>query len=153
MQIADIDFCTIRDVDELYGIECACFHDPWSREVLLHDLSYNVGLSIYMKAVLRDFIAGYGVLGRSEDVACLMNLAVLSDYQGMGIGLQLMMAFDVMAAEWECRRMRLEVRASNRRARDFYARLGFDYKKRSHRYYADGEDALVYVARLPLKFE
>jgi ribosomal protein S18 acetylase RimI-like enzyme len=106
-----------------------------------------------MKAILGVFIAGYGVLGRNEGVSHLLNLAVLPDYRRMGIASQLMLAFEEIAVEWECRRMRLEVRSSNRLARDFYAKLGFTYKSRARGYYANGEDALILVARLPLSIK
>ena len=47
--------------------------------------------------------------------------------------------------------MRLEVASSNRPARDFYARLEFAYVMRIRSYYGNGDDALVLLARLPLR--
>jgi ribosomal-protein-alanine N-acetyltransferase len=63
-----------------------------------------------------------------------------------------MAAFDVLADEWLCKRMYLEVRVSNAGARAFYAAIGFIYSSRIRGYYNDGEDALMLIARLPLKF-
>jgi ribosomal protein S18 acetylase RimI-like enzyme len=80
-----------------------------------------------------------------------MNLAVLPEFRRRGVALQLMAAFGEIAREWRCRRMCLEVRASNTIARNFYASLGFVYSSRIKRYYTDGEDALLLTARLPLK--
>jgi ribosomal-protein-alanine N-acetyltransferase len=149
MRIADIDFCVPGDLNELCAIEAVCFDTPWNRHVIAGDLEDPGGL-IYVKALLTGVIAGYGVLGRSEDVSHLMNLAVRPEYRRMGIASQLMLSFGEISREWECRRMRLEVRSSNREARDFYAKLGFIYKMRIRKYYVNGEDALVLVARLPL---
>ena len=149
MQIADIDFCEPHDLGELYAIETECFESPWEQRLLENDLA-NPGRVVYVKAVFKDRIVGYGAVAREEQVVHLLNLAVLEEFRRQGVASQLMIAFGEIAAEWSCRRMRLEVRSSNRGARDFYSRLGFDYKTRLHGYYADGEDALVLVARLPL---
>lgn len=152
MQIADIDFCTPADLDELYEIERACFDQPWQKNMMAYDLD-NQGLSVYMKASFNGKIAGYSVISRSEGVCHLLNIAVLPDFQRMGVAKQLFLALQVIAEEWECMRVRLEVRSSNRLARDFYTDIGFGYHSRRKGYYSDGEDALVLVARLPLKIE
>jgi ribosomal-protein-alanine N-acetyltransferase len=149
MQIADIEFCGPGDFEEIFAVESACFDMPWSRHVIRYDLD-NMGELVYMKAVLKDFIAGYGVLGRGEGVSHLLNLAVLPEFRRSGIASQLMLAFEEISLIWGCGRMRLEVRSSNALARDFYAKFGFVYKMRAKKYYANGEDALVLVARLPL---
>lgn len=150
MQIADIDFCRPADADALYAIERACFDTPWERHILERDLAEQ-GTIVYMKALFKGTIVGYGVLERKGALAHLLNLAVLEDYRRQGIASQLMLAFDEIASSaWCCRRMRLEVRSSNRAARDFYARLGFCYAKRIRGYYAGREDALILIARMPL---
>ncbi|MDR1021436.1 MAG: ribosomal protein S18-alanine N-acetyltransferase [Synergistaceae bacterium] len=149
MLIADIDFCAQADLGQLVSIEEACFEQPWDRRVIEHDLA-NPGQVAYLKATLAGRIAGYGVLGRGYGAAHLMNIAVHPDYRSRCVGLQLMMSFDEIAREWGCGRMRLEVRSGNAAARDFYSKLGFAYMKRERKYYANGEDAIVMVARLPL---
>lgn len=151
MQIADIDFCTPHDLNELYEIEKACFQFPWERRVMENDLA-NLGDVIYMKASFDLSIAGYGVLARRDGMAHLLNLAVLKEFRRMRVGSQLMIAFEEIAMGlWRCSRMRLEVASSNRPARDFYARLGFAYVMRMRSYYGNGDDALVLLARLPLR--
>ncbi len=150
MQIAEIDFCKPDDADELFAIERASFDLPWERHMIAYDLE-NQGLVAYMKATLRDAIAGYAVLSRDEGASHLLNIAVLPQYQRRGIAKQLFLSLEVLSEEWGYRRMRLEVRASNRVARDFYASIGFIYHARRKGYYVNGEDALVLVARLPLK--
>jgi ribosomal-protein-alanine N-acetyltransferase len=151
MQIIDIDFCVPGDIASLVKIESACFDIPWEEHLIEHDLN-EPGGSVYLKAVIKGTIAGYGVLGRAGDTAHLMNLAVLPEYRRQGIALQLMAAFDQISEDWRCGRMCLEVRSNNSIARGFYASMGFAYNSRIKGYYADGEDALVLVARLPLRF-
>ncbi|MDR1580464.1 MAG: ribosomal protein S18-alanine N-acetyltransferase [Synergistaceae bacterium] len=150
MQIADLDFCVPADLKSLVEIEKACFTVPWEEDLIAADLDGR-GNSVYLKASFKDIIVGYGVLGQSDGLAHLMNIAVLPEYRRHGVALQIMAAFDVLADEWLCRRMYLEVRASNTGARAFYTALGFVYSSRIKGYYVDGEDALMLVARIPLK--
>ncbi|MDR1510851.1 MAG: ribosomal protein S18-alanine N-acetyltransferase [Synergistaceae bacterium] len=150
MQIVDIDFCVPDDIRSLVEIEEVCFDIPWEEYMIERDLN-EPGNAIYLKAVIKGTIAGYGVLGRADDTAHLMNLAVLPEYRRQGIALQLMTAFGEISEDWRCRRMCLEVRSSNNIARDFYASIGFVYLSRIKGYYVDREDALVLTARLPLR--
>jgi ribosomal-protein-alanine N-acetyltransferase len=150
MRVVDIDFCVPGDVKSLAAIEAACFDVPWEERLIAADLR-DPGLSVYLKAIADGAIAGYGVLGRAGDSSHLMNIAVLPAYRRQGVALQLMIGFDEISSEWRCARMCLEVRASNVIARGFYASLGFVYSSRVRGYYMDGEDALVLIARLPLK--
>ncbi|MDR1514677.1 MAG: ribosomal protein S18-alanine N-acetyltransferase [Synergistaceae bacterium] len=152
MRIADIDFCTPSDIDELALIESLCFEQPWDRRVLEHDLA-NLGEVIYLKALVAGRVAGYGVLARNGAAAHLLNIAVRPDCRSQGIGLQLMFSLGEIASEWGCGRMRLEVRSANAAARDFYSKLGFAHIKRVRGYYANGDDALVMVARLPMSLK
>ncbi|MCL2684320.1 MAG: ribosomal protein S18-alanine N-acetyltransferase [Synergistaceae bacterium] len=150
MQIVDIDFCVPEDVKSLVAIEAACFDIPWEEHLIVSDLN-EPGSSVYLKATVNGTIAGYGVLGRARDTSHLMNIAVLPQYRQHGIALQLMAGFDEISREWCCKTMCLEVRSSNAIARNFYASLGFVYSSRVKGYYADGEDALILVARIPLR--
>jgi ribosomal-protein-alanine N-acetyltransferase len=150
MQIADLDFCVPKDLKSLVEIEKACFAVPWEEDLIAADLDGR-GNSVYLKASFKDIIVGYGVLGQNGNLAHLMNIAVLPAYRRHGVALQIMAAFDVLAGEWLCKRMYLEVRASNTGARTFYAAIGFVYSSRIKGYYSDGEDALMLIARIPLK--
>ncbi|MDR1481781.1 MAG: ribosomal protein S18-alanine N-acetyltransferase [Synergistaceae bacterium] len=150
MQIVDIDFCGPEDLNILYAVECECFPSPWKRYMLENDLD-NLGEIIYLKAVMLGKIIGYGVVSRNDWDSHLQNLAVLAEYRRLGIASQLMIGFDRISEEWGCRRMWLEVRSSNKIAKNFYAKIGFSYRSISRGYYSDGEDALILTAKLPLK--
>ncbi|MDR3255537.1 MAG: ribosomal protein S18-alanine N-acetyltransferase [Synergistaceae bacterium] len=149
MLIAEIDFCVPADIDEIYYVERTCFEVPWGRYAIARDVE-DPGKSVYLKALLRCEIVGYAVLSRNEGTAHLMNIAVLPDFRRMGVASQLMIANEEIALEWGSKRMRLEVRATNRPAREFYDKLGFSFKRRIRRYYVNGDDAFIMLARLPL---
>lgn len=150
MQIVDIDFCTNEDLEAILEIERTCFKHPWEMRVIEYDLD-NQGSIVYLKATLKDIIAGCAVLSRGDDVCHLMSIAVLPEYRNMGIALQLLLGAEEVAHEWGNKRMRLEVRNSNKKARDLYSDLGFTYNSRMKGYYPDGEDALVLTVKLPFE--
>lgn len=149
MQIVDIEFCYLDDLQEICAVENVCFDFPWSSDLIENDLE-NQGALIYMKALCDGSIVGYGAISRRDRNAHLMNIAVLSEFRRQGVASQLMLALQEIAFEWGSDRMTLEVRSSNHDARAFYSKLGFSYVTRARAYYADGEDALVLSARLPL---
>lgn len=149
MQIAEIDLCTIDDLDALCRIEAACFEQPWSR----HSIEYGLedqGPVVFIKAEIAGVIAGYCVIAHDEGCSHMMNLAVLEEYRGRGIARQLIAAMEVISIDWGYDRMILEVRPSNRNARDLYSDIGFVYQTRLKRYYSNEEDALVLLGKFPL---
>lgn len=151
MRILDIDFCVPEDADDIHAIETACFEDPWSRVAIEHDLNEQ-GAIVYMKAVTdKGQIAGFAVISMDEGASHLLNIAVLPEFRNNLIAKQLLLAVEVISEEWGFRKMILEVRPSNRAARDLYSSIGFVYVKRKIGYYSNGEDALVLTADLPLK--
>ena len=149
MQIVDIDFCSIDDLEELCTVENACFDLPWSAALIEKDLE-NQGSIVYCKAACDGDIVGYGAISRRDRAAHVMNIAVLPERRRQGVASQLMIAFQEIAAVWGCGKMTLEVRTSNHDARSFYSKLGFVYVARARGYYSDGEDALLLSADLPL---
>jgi len=54
------------------------------------------------------------------------DLVVLPDWQGRGVGKQLLARIEEEARSRECCRLTLEVYAGNHRARDLYVRSGFN---------------------------
>lgn len=150
MQILDIDICTPDDLDALCAIEEACFDMPWQRHSIAYDLD-NQGAVVYIKASAKAGPVGYAVIAMDEGMSHLMNIAVLPEFRSQGVASQLMLAAEVISTEWGYKRMCLEVRGSNRHARDLYSKMGFIYRSRKTAYYANGEDALVLAARFPLK--
>ncbi len=88
------------------------------------------------------FLIGEWVL----DEATLINIAVMPDYQGQGVGKRLLGQFLSWAEEQFCRQVLLEVRVSNKGAIGLYQSFGFERIGVRKGYYpaVDGrEDAWV----------
>jgi ribosomal-protein-alanine N-acetyltransferase len=100
-------------------------------------------------AETRDGLAGFCVLLVTVDSWELENIAVHPDVRRQGVGGHLLEHARKEAAAAGASRILLEVRGSNRAARELYARMGFSETGRRKNYYANPEeDAVIYESRL-----
>lgn len=88
-------------------------------------------------------IAGFGIMEFLDEHAHLALLAVRPGYRNHGIGRQLLEWLESSARTAGIFLVRLELRADNDTARQFYEKLGYRETGRRKRYYAGREDALV----------
>ena len=146
----EIDFCTSDDLDGVCAVEEQSFNPPWPREVISRDLS-GEGNFLYLCARAGRRILGYAVLRKTGRAAELANLAVLPSYRRRGVASQLLSGAGELAGELGCRAVTLRVRVSNEGAAALYRLFGFSSLGRDREYYADGEDAFVMAAPLPLR--
>lgn len=140
--------CIVRDFDvadaeALYQIELSCFTSPWSLAQFecIHKFDYAHFFVCEFDGVTVGF-SGIYCLGDAE----LVNIAVLPEYRGKGIGKLLLSHSLQKAKELGCENMLLEVRRSNDNAIKLYESFGFIKISERKRYYADPvEDALVMI--------
>jgi len=137
-----------RDVPELLDIEVAQFPEPWTRSMLVDEIT-NVETRRYTVAVEGARIIGYLGVMYVMDELHVNTLGTLPGHEGRGVATSLMDEAWAVAKERGVRRATLEVAVSNLRARELYTRFGFapvgvrkNYYERSH------EDALVLWADL-----
>ena len=72
----------------------------------------------------------------------ITNIMVAPHWQSRGVGTFLVMYMMTIAQQINFHRISLEVRVSNKRAQQLYARLGFQIIRRKVHYYGEnGEDA------------
>ncbi|WP_280535579.1 GNAT family N-acetyltransferase [Halopenitus sp. POP-27] len=159
---------TIREVSRadllsVVRIERAVFSDPWPYDAFERLLDAPAFLVAELDASTFDSdrrdaidsgapIAGYVVADMTpdfgRDIGHIKDIAVHPDVQGNGIGSQLLRSALARLRFRGAAVVKLEVRASNGRARSLYSDHGFTPMRRVSRYYNDGEDAVVMVLDL-----
>ena len=137
-----------RDVPELLVLEEAQFPEPWTKSMLLDEIS-DVETRRYTVALDDHTIVGYLGIMYVLDELHVNTVGTLPGYEGRGVATALMNDAWVVAKEKGVRRATLEVAVSNTRAQALYHRFGFspvgvrkNYYERTH------EDALILWADL-----
>ena len=152
MVLADIDFCTLRDVDALEDLEQRSFSQPWVRGIFAADLGRERTGALYLGAWLKGCLVGYGACAWTGARLHILRLAVAPQVRRFGVGSQLLVALGEIGVGASCRRVFLELRKSNTGAGALYARFGFvEVEVRKNYYSENGEDALILEAPLPLR--
>ncbi len=133
---------TSSDVPEVARIETTAFSTPWS-EGTFRSLLDRAGVELWV-AEWGDQLAAYAILWKVLDEGELANIAVRRDLRGRGIGSGLLSRMLKVAEDSGVRSLYLEVRESNGRAREMYARRGFhEIGVRKGYYEEPREDARV----------
>lgn len=138
------------DIDALLRIEAACFEtDRISRRSFRRFFSSPTARLIVAETRTGELVGYALVLLRTNSAtARIYSLAVLDTAKGSGVGSQLLAGAEALARELRCRRLVLEVRDTNARARSLYERHGFHADRALHGYYQDGADGQRYVRTL-----
>ena len=133
----------LEDVPAIHLIENASFPTPWPDYAFRQELQTNP-MAHYLVVRAGHETVAYGGLWLMYDEAHITTFAVLPDWRRRGIGGRLMVGLMDVALVLNARVMTLEVRLSNRPARELYGRFGFKPVGVRPRYYSDnGEDALI----------
>ena len=135
-----------RDYTQLNQLEHACFQpeDLWPFWDLIGVLTLPV--MVRLKAVQDGKLVGFigGERDAGKRLGWVTTLAVLPAYRRHGIALALLVhGEDALAMP----RVRLSVRATNEAAIQLYESTGYIQVDRWDKYYAGGEDALVFEKR------
>ena len=140
-----------RDISDLHTIEKIQFPEPWTRGMLLDEVT-NIETRRYTVVDVDGKILGYlGVMFVIDELH-INTIGVLPDYEGKGIASALMDDAWRDAIERGIERATLEVAVSNKRAQDLYYRYGFKPVGIRKNYYDKiNEDALVLWADLPVE--
>ena len=139
MQI-NIRKITEKDAPSAAIIERACFHEPWSLDVIRQSLAVPSFYGLVMET--DGEIIGYACGSALFEDAELMRIAIFPKHRQKGLGDLLLQAFIDEAKNRGAERMFLEVRASNEPALALYIKNGFMKNRLRKRYYPDGQDAL-----------
>ena len=133
---------TAADLEGVARLEAVCFSASWSENLLRSGL--DCSLDTYLVYALEGQVVGYCVFRSLGDEGELQRIAVEPESQGQGIARKLMEAMATIARMKGVRQMSLEVRESNRRARNLYESCGFSQEAVRRGYYHNPkEDALI----------
>jgi ribosomal-protein-alanine N-acetyltransferase len=138
-----------RDISELLFIEESQFPEPWTRRILLDEIS-NTETRRYTVAVQNKRIIGYlGVMFVLDELH-INTIGTLPGEEGRGIASSLLDDAWADAKVRGLKRATLEVAVSNERAIALYYRYGFAPVGVRKNYYEQiNEDALILWADLP----
>lgn len=129
-------------VPQIAELEKLCFSDPWSEASVSGELENP--LSYWLVFTEGSRVLGYIGSQSVAPEADIMNLAVVPDCRGKGMGRALMNAMISHLKEQSITALFLEVRPSNTAARSLYEGLGFAEVGRRKKYYVNPiEDALI----------
>ncbi|MCY4370468.1 MAG: ribosomal protein S18-alanine N-acetyltransferase [bacterium] len=128
------------DLGQVMELERATFRTPWCREVFENEM--EAPGRCYLVAEHSDRVVGYGGLMVVDDDAHVNTLAALRPSPVPAIGTRLMLSLVNRGLESGAQHLSLEVRASNRRAQEFYRKFGMAPVGVRKHYYQD-DDALI----------
>lgn len=94
------------------------------------------------------FLIGFAAIALAGGVGDLTRIAVAASARRTGVATDLLAAVETQASQAGAERLLLEVADSNDGAVAFYVARGFEEIARRPRYYASGDDALVFARAL-----
>ena len=133
-----------RDLSDILVIENAQFPEPWSRSMMLEEISHAENRR-YTVAEEHGVVIGYlGLMFILKDELHINSIGTRPGHEGRGVATSLLdEAWDVVR-ERGVARATLEVAVSNTRALELYYRYGFaPVGVRKNYYQATHEDALI----------
>jgi ribosomal-protein-alanine N-acetyltransferase len=142
---------TLADVGAVMLLEARAYSHPWSRGNFLDSLTAGYAAQMLQTQAEPAELLGYFVAMSGVDEMHLLNVTVAPDWQGRGLGQQLLDAVQDLARAQAMASLWLEVRESNHRARALYRRRGFSEVGLRRFYYpAAGQREHAILMRLAL---
>lgn len=134
------------DFEDVLNIEMEAFteHNPFVY-MNFYEMNKEGFFVVSMNNRIVGFVMGYR---SAVNEGRIFSLAVKKEYQGMGIGSQLIKTILNVFQQQGLRSATLEVRASNHIAKKLYQNLGFIACWVEQRYYSDGENGIIMKKQL-----
>ena len=132
-----------EDIDGVFLLEQLAYKNPWTKQNFIDELSNQYSKSFVLKQdnLVIGFVGAWEVL----DNADITKVTIMPNLQNKGLGKYI---FGFMMNELlkdGVNQINLEVRKTNEPAIHLYEKFGFKKIAERKKYYADGEDALIYV--------
>lgn len=143
MRRPEVRLMTVDDLDDVVNIENSVSSIPWSRRLFEEELERGAERR-YTVALAGSCLVGYLGMLYIADEAHIANVAVARECWGQRVASWLVLDSLQAACEVGIRDCTLEVRISNKRAKQLYQRFGFAPVALRRGYYHDnGEDAII----------
>ena len=142
----------VDDLDRVVEIEHRAYAFPWSKGIFADCLAADYSCWVMTRTPTsltvpsKPVVIGHGVLQKGFEEVHLLNVCVMRERQGHGLGRQFVRHLIDQSRKMGGRHLFLEVRPSNRKALRLYNSLGFIEVGRRKDYYPGDpvrEDALV----------
>ncbi len=129
------------DIAQVISIEYNSFQHPYPVDIItfLYERYKDTFLVTEQGGTILGYIAGIPSWREGH----IVSLAVQSTWRRKGLATQLVEALCTIYKEMGKKRVKLEVRVSNKPAIALYEHLGFEKQKVVKNYYENGEDALL----------
>lgn len=135
---------TENDLPQVLDLQRELAFQDWNEKQFLSEIKASYAYCVVCE--IDGKIQGYAIFHLLGPDSELLSIATRETEQRKGIGSQLLHAgLDQLTNEDQCF---LEVRDGNTKARAFYEKHGFKLYNVRKKYYADGEDAALYVKKL-----
>jgi ribosomal-protein-alanine N-acetyltransferase len=136
----------IDDLPQVLQIQKALAFQDWNERQFIAEITANYALCVvYVEAALHTPILGYAIFHLMGPDSELLSIATNDSHQRAGIGTALLNAGIAHLDFENGDKIFLEVREGNTKARRFYEKHGFKPYAERKKYYADGENAILYV--------
>lgn len=134
----------VEDIDAVMEIERLSFPAPWSRQVLLEEMTRDWARLEVVRDVGDRAVLGFANYWLVADELHVLNIATHPQQRRSGHATRLLAHMVEISRVGACRLMTLEVRRSNAIAQRLYRRFAFRAVGVRPNYYAeDQEDAIV----------
>lgn len=145
----------IDDLPQVLQIQKALAFQDWNEWQFIAEITANYALCVVYEEAAQfntnedprlrgDDILGYAVFHLMGPDSELLSIAANAPHQRAGIGTALLNAGLAHLDFANGDKMFLEVREGNTKARRFYEKHGFEPYAERKKYYADGENAILY---------
>ena len=126
------------------------FPDAWNENMINSSFKAGNLFGFIAEESVNGKLSPIGFISYSVniDTADIADLFVAETHRKKGVGNALISAFICDAEERGVKKLFLEVRESNIPAKKLYEKAGFTFLSLRKKYYADGENALIFVKEL-----
>jgi len=147
-----IERMTIDDIENVVNVENDCFTTPWSKDSFLREIIEN-DIALYLVAKIENIAVGYIGVWRIQNEGHITNVAVHSDFRGIGIGNMLVSELLSLCEKEGIDAFTLEVRKSNIVAQNLYKKFQFVEAGIRKGYYQDTKEDAVIMWRRETQME